>query len=217
MSAIFPNGTVFSVSTAFAAAIDVTAISNASPAVASAATAPAEGAIVAVSSGWTELNERIVRVANAETGSFTLDGVDTSSEARYPAGQGAGSVKAVSAWVDLSQVTAIEKTGGEQQFYQWRYVEDRSGRQRQRPTFKNAKTITITLDYDPALAWYDALRDADALKEPVVLRAKLPNGDELYYLVYPSFDADPSMTLDTNMQNTATFSMTSEFTRYVAQ
>lgn len=214
MSAIFPNGTVFSVSTALGTALAVTAITNANPAVASASTPPADGAILIAKSGWTELNERVVRSANADSTTFELEGIDTTSLTRYPAGQGAGSVTPVTAWVDLSQVTAIEKTGGEQQFFQWRYVEDRNSRQRQRPTFKNAKVITLTLNYDPALAWYDALREADAVKDTVVLRARLPNNDELYYLVYPSFDADPSMTLDQNMQNTATFSMTTEFTRY---
>src|SRR5690606_41188686 len=67
------------------------------------------------------------------------------------------------------------------------------GRQRQRPTFKNAKVLTVTLDYDPALAWYNALVEADALREPVVQRATLPNGVQLYYYVYPSFDGDPSL------------------------
>lgn len=214
MSAIFPNGTVFSVSTVLGTALAVSAITNANPAVASATTPPADGSILVVKSGWPELNERVVRSADAAASTFELEGIDTSSLVRFPAGQGGGSVTPVTTWVDLSQVTTVEKTGGEQQFFQWRYVEDRSSRQRQRPTFKNAKVITLTLDYDPALAWYAALREADAVKDTVVLRARLPNGDALYYLVYPSFDADPSMTLDQNMQNAATFSMTSEFTRY---
>ncbi|MGK0571086.1 phage tail protein [Bordetella bronchiseptica] len=214
MSAIFPNGTVFSVSTGLAAALAMTAVTNANPAVASVASPPTDGSILVVKSGWSELNERVVRAENADVGTIELGGINTTSTSRFPAGQGAGQLIPVSTWVDLSQVTNIEKTGGEQQFYQWRYVEDRSSRQRQRPTFKNAKFITLTLDYDPALAWYEALKEADAVKDTVVLRAKLPNGDELYYLVYPSFDADPSMQLDVNMQNTATFSMTSDFTRY---
>lgn len=214
MSAQFPNGTVFSVSTALGAALAMTALTNANPAVASVAAPPAAGAILLVKSGWTELNERIVRAADPTADSVALEGINSVSTVRYPAGQGIGQLVPVDAWVDLSQVTNIEKTGGEQQFFQWRYVEDRSSRQRQRPTFKNAKLLTLTLDYDPALAWYEALVEADAMKDPVALRARLPNGSELYYYVYPSFDGDPSMTLDQNMQNTATFSMTSEFTRY---
>jgi len=108
----------------------------------------------------------------------------------------------------------VQKSGGTQQFYKWQYAEDPSNTQKQRPTFKDAKTLTLTLDYDPALAWYAALTAADAAQQLVVLRAVLPSGDTLYYAVYPSFDADPSMDLNKNMENTATFSLVSPLTRY---
>jgi hypothetical protein len=214
MSQQFPNGTVFSVSTALAAAIALTAISNASPAVATSATLPADNAIGIVTSGWPGLNQRVVRALDPATGTFKIDGFDTTDEGKYPPGAGVGSFAVASAFVAISQVTNIAKSGGDQQFYQWQYAEDPSGQQQQRPTYKNAKSITLTLDYDPALAWYAALKAADEAKEPVVLRAVVPNGDELYYLVYPSFDADPSMDLNKNMANTATFSLISPFTRY---
>ncbi len=214
MSATFPNGTLFAVSTLFAPAVLVTAITNAANAVASAASPPADGSIVVVKSGWPDLNERVARTAEADADSFQLQGMNTTSLVRFPAGEGAGSVCVASGWVTLSQVTDVAKSGGEQQYYQWQYVEDRSGRQRQRPTFKNAKAITLTLDFDDALAWYSTLVEADAIKDPIVLRATLPNGKQLYYYVYPSFDGDPSMTINQNMQNTATFSMISDFTLY---
>jgi hypothetical protein len=217
MSAQFPNGTLLSVSTAFAAAITVTAVTNAAPPVASAAEPPEAGAILVLNSGWTDVNERIVRSLDPDSdGTFKLEGIDTTNIARFPAGVGVGSVVPVTTWVQLSQVREMSKTGGDQQFFTWQYLEDRSGRQRQRPTFKNAKSINLTLDYDPALAWYEALSQADAVKTPVVMRAVLPNGAELYYYVYPSFDADPSSTLNENMTNTATFSMISDLTRFEA-
>lgn len=217
MAAYFPNGTVFAVSTAKALAVAITAISNANPAVASTATPPANDAIVVMTSAWPDLSDRVVKAAGADADSFELAGIDTTSTARFPTGEGVPAAYAVySGFVNLSQVTTSEKQGGEQQFFTWQYLEDRSGRQRQRPTFKNAKSLTLTLDYDPALAWYNALIEADAEKDPVVLRATLPNGVQLYYLVYPSFDGDPSMTINENMQNTATFSMISDFTRYEA-
>ena len=56
----------------------------------------------------------------------------------------------------------------------------------------------------------------DEKAELIVLRAALPNGASIYYPVYPSFDADPSLTMNENMQNTATFSMAGKFTRYEA-
>lgn len=210
----FPNGTIFSVSSAFAAAVAVTGISNANPAVASSATPPTNASIIALTSGWPDANERVFRTSGATAGTFVLDGLDATSTSRFPAGAGGGSFRKVNTWVTLSQVRDVAKSGGEQQFFQWQYVEDLSRRQRQRPTYKNAKVINLTLDYDPALAWYNALTQADNLGEPVVLRAVLPNLAELYYYVYPSFDDDPSMTLNENMTNVATFSLIGKLTRY---
>lgn len=212
----FPNGTIFSVSNALAAAVAISAISNANPAVASSATPPTDDSIIVLTSGWPDANGRVFRTQGADLDSFELEGLDTTSLQRYPAGAGAGSFRKVSTWVTLSQVRDVAKSGGEQQFFQWQYVEDISRRQRQRPTYKNAKVLTLTLDYDPALAWYEALTQADNLGEPVVLRAVLPNGAELYYSVYPSFDDDPSMTLNENMTNVATFSLNSQLSRYEA-
>lgn len=167
-----------------------------------------------LTTSWVDANERVFLTGAPDGNNVPLRGLNSTRADRYPAGEGAGSIRIASDFISLSQVTTVEKTGGEQQFFTWQYLEDRSGRQRQRPTFKNAKAITLTLDYDPALAWYEALVEADATKDPVVLRATLPNGVVFYYYVYPSFDGDPSMTINENMDNTATFSLISDFTRF---
>lgn len=216
MASQFPNGTIFAVSTAMGAAIPVTDITNADPAVASAASPPADDSIVLITSNWPDLNDRIAKTDGANSNSFQLLGIDTTDTDRYEAGEGDGSVRVASGFVNLSQVRESTKAGGEQQFFTWQYLEDRSSRQRQRPTFKNAKTINVTLDYDPALAWYEALDALDKANEMVVLRATLPNGAQMFYPVYPSFDADPSLTMNENMTNTATFSLAGDFTRYEA-
>lgn len=213
----FPNGTTFSVSTALGTTVDITALTNAAPPVASATTPPADGTVGLITSGWAALNQRVARTTGmVASTSFELEGIDTTDTVKYPAGQGTGSFQPVTTWVQLSQVTNVQKSGGTQQFYNWQYVEDSTNTQKQRPTFKNAKSLTVTLDYDPALAWYDALTKADAAQEVVVLKAVLPSGDTLYYAVYPSFDSDPSIDMNKNMENTATFSLVSLLTRYAA-
>lgn len=215
MSASFPNGTLLAVSTAFAAAKTVSAVTNANPAVAtSTAHGLSDGAIGVFTSGWPDANDRVFRVDNSATNAFDLEGLNSTSTTRYPAGQGTGLFTPVDTWVTLSQVREFGKSGGEQQFFTWQYLEDRSGRQRQRPTFKNAKAITVTLDYDPALAWFAALSNADAARTAIVLRATLPTGALIFYSVYPSFDADPSLTMNENMTNAASFSLISDLTRY---
>lgn len=81
------------------------------------------------------------------------------------------------------------------------------GKQRQRPTYKNARQMSITLDYDNALAWYTQLLESDLTGETYVLRAALPNGKFLYWSVTVGFDGEPSMVINQNMQVVATFSM----------
>jgi hypothetical protein len=215
MSSIFPNGTVFSISTALAAGVPMTALSNAADAVATITGGDlASGDIVLIKSAWPAVNERVVRLSSVADGQATLDGLDTTDEDLNPPNEGAGTLVKVSAFVAMSQATEVSKSGGEQQYYQYQYLEDRNNRQRQKPTFKNAKAITLTLDYDPTLPWYAALTRASEVGDPVVLRAVLPGGVKFYYWVYPSFDPDPSMSLNQNMQNTATFSLISDLTRY---
>lgn len=216
MSSYFVNGAQYSFSTALGTAVPVTAITNADPAVASATSPPTDGTIVVVKSGWSGLNDTIAKTANADTSTFELAGVDTTDTTRYPAGAGAGSVQPVSTWAALSQISDISMSGGDQQFYQFQYVEDVNGRQRQKPTFKNAMTLTFTLDYDPTLAWYAALIAADAAGELVALKTVLPSGDTILYLGYLSFNKVPTATKNENQHVTATFSLACDPIRYAA-
>lgn len=203
---MFPNKTIFSISSMFGSPVTVSDVSNANPGVATAAAhGLSDGDLLLMSSGWGELNDRPVRVDGAATGTFELEGFDTTSVTRFPAGNGGGTVKEVTAWVALSQITDLTSSGGEQQYYQWVYLED--GKQRQRPTYKNARQMSITLDYDNALAWYTQLLESDLTGETYVLRAALPNGKFLYWSVTVGFDGEPSMVINQNMQVVATFSM----------
>lgn len=215
MSSLFPNGTIFSISTGYAPAVPVSEYSNAKPTVATiSGGAIADGSIMIVKSEWAALNERIARAANADASSVELEGFDTTDTDLFIPGGSAGELIVVTDWQQIAQTTDTSKSGGEQQFYQWQYLEDRNSTQRQRPTFKNAKAINATHDYDPDAAWYKAMVAADQRKDPIVLRGILPNKVQLLYYVYPSFDGDPSLTLNQNMQVTSTFSLITEVTRY---
>lgn len=216
MSSIFINGTRYSISTGLGAAVAITAISNANPGVASAASPPADKSVLVVKSAWPNLNETIARSANAAEATFELEGVDTTSTLLYPAGGGVGSVQAVTTWVDLDQVRDVVMAGGDQQFFNYQYVEDPTSRQRQKPTFKNAMTMTVSLDYDPDKPWYAALIEADRMREPVVVRGVLPNGSTLFYYAYPSFNKVPVGQVNENLQNTAVFSLIADPIRYEA-
>lgn len=206
MSSLFPNKTVFSISTSFEAAKTITAITNANPgAVTSTAHGYANGDIALIGSGWSALNDAPVRVAGQTTNAWNLEGIDTTSTTRFPAGAGAGTSRKVLTWAALSQVLDPSTSGGEQQYYQWVYLDD--GIQRQRPTYKNARTMTIPMDYDASLPWYSALVAADLDGETRVLRAALPNGKFFYWSVVVAFDGEPSFNANQNMGVTANFSL----------
>lgn len=214
MSASFPNGTIFSLGTTYAAAKTITAITNANPGVATSTSHGYTSGDILLLSMPSRLDSRVVRVDNELTNTFELEGVNTTSTTRYPSGFGVGTAVEVTAWTSLSQVADSQSTGGEQQFYQWTYLED--ARQRQRPTFKNARALTLTMDYDPALSWHDALVAADEAGSVYALRAVLPTGVTLYYGVYVGFDGQPTLTINQNMQTTCTFALASDSTRYSA-
>ena len=216
MSSFFPNGSRYSVSTTLAAASAITAASNAAEAVMTTGTAPADGSVIVLSNGWAGANNRVFVTANGSGTSFKLAGYDSSDLVANPAASGAGSFRVASGWVDLTQIREVNFTGGEQQYFTYTYIEDPSRAQRKKPTFKNAKSFEMTLDYDPAMPWYNQLIALDLKATPVVLRVILPNGATLYYNVFPAFDADPKQTSFENMTNDATFALIAASNRYEA-
>ena len=217
MSSSFPNGTVFSLATSYAATKTVTAISNATTAVASSVSHGYSAGDIVILGNSSRLDQRVIRVAAnaAPTDLFNLEGIDTSSTTLYPSGFGVGTASKVTSFTAISQVTDVQSAGGEQQFYQWVYLED--GRQRQRPTFKNARSMTLVMDYDPDLAWHDDLIAADLAGTVYVLKASLPSGAVIYYSVYVGFDGWPSFTINENQKTVLSVSLACPTsTRYAA-
>lgn len=212
----FINGAQYAVSTTLSALSPVTAITNAIEAEASATVLPEVGDVVVMTTGWSELDETVSRVKTAATGKFTLEGRDTSDIVRFPAGEGQGGYETAGTFVGLNQIKGVELEGGEQQYYTWQYVEDRSGRQRQKPTFKNAQSITIRMDDDPAKPWHAALTKLDQDASPCVLRETLRNGDVIYYYGFLSYNKVPSKTMNENMEVSVAFSLVAEPIRYRA-
>lgn len=201
----FPNGTIFSIGSAYGAAKVISDISNTNPGVASSTGHGFEdGNILVLTSGWPMLNGAVIRVDGAVTDAFDIEGFDASNTTLFPDGGGAGTAREVTTWVPLSQVTDVQPSGGEQQFYQWQYLEERA--QRQRPTFKNARSLTITADYDPDLPWHAALLAADQLGTPHAIRAALPNGAVILYNMYVAYDGEPSFVKNQNQQVTVSLS-----------
>lgn len=207
MALRFPNGSVIGFSTSLTSGGSFSTISNAANAVTNATVDPGE-IVVVQSSGWSGIVNRATEVGVGGA----LIGVDTLNTTYFPAGQGAGTLLVADNFVDFSQQGDLTTAGGEQQFWTGAFLEDPAGRQIQVPTFKNAKTITLPLYFDPDLPWYDAAMAIDRNKEAVVLRIRLPDGDTMYRYGYMSFDGDPTISANNPMQVTMTFSSLGDVT-----
>ena len=120
-----PNRSLISLASAYGSAIEVSAVSNASTAVFTAAAhGLSNGDIVEVTSGWSKLTGRILRVANVATGTFELEGFNSADTDIYPAGSGIGSVRKVNTWAQLSEVLNPASEGGEPQYWNYQPLED---------------------------------------------------------------------------------------------
>lgn len=216
MSESLANGSLYSVAASYAAAIVVTALSNASSAVATAtAHGLANGDIVQVTSGWEGdpgVNNRIARVSAVAANTFALEGFNTADTTRYPAGSGVGSVKKILTWTQIAQILDAASSGGEQQYLQWVYLAD--GIQRQKKTFKNARALKITMTDDATLPYYSILRAADQDGVARAVRLTLPNLALIYYNMDISFNDEPTINANDLIKVEATFAQLAKFTRY---
>ncbi|MFJ7312952.1 phage tail protein [Pseudomonas sp. NPDC098747] len=210
-----PNGATFEIASAYGTAIPFTSLSNANPAVATAAAhGLADGDIIAVNSGWTRLDGRAIRVADIASGTFALGGVNTVNVQQYPAGSGVGSAREVTSFTEISQITELNSTGGDQQFLTYGFLADDDDRQM--PTTKNPITLSITVADDPSKPYVDVCEAADDDKQPRVLRLNLPGGSSIVYNGYVSITSTPTMSRNNLMTRVISVALTGRPARYAA-
>jgi hypothetical protein len=211
-----PNGSTISMSTGFGSALTVSAITNASPGVASStAHGLADGDIVVMAtSGWANLEGRVARVDNSVTNAFDLEGIDTSSTTRYPVGASASTAKEVTGWVQITGVLDPSGNGGEQQFWEGAPLE--AQRNTRIPTTQSAAGIDLRAAYNPDASWWDYVSDAAEDREPRAVMLTLSNGAKLYYYCYVGMSVVPSLTRDEPMTVGISLSLVGDPTRYAS-
>lgn len=215
MSVSLPNGAVVAIAATYGSAVPVTAITNANPAVATAtAHGLTDGDLIEVTSGWSRLNSRVVRVANSDTNTFELEGIDTSDTNLYPAGGGIGSVKDIATMTQITQVLEFTTSGGEQQFVTYSFLEEDV--EHQIPTVKSASSFAMTIGDDATLPWYALLSTANDDRVPRAVTVTLPSGSLIAYNGYVTLNKTPTLTKNEIMGLQSTVSLTSEPVRYSA-
>lgn len=209
-----PNGSTVDFAATYGADVTITAISNANPAVVSAAGhAYEEGDIVVITSGWVRVTGRAFRVGTATSGTtFTLEGLDTTDTARYPVGTSAGTVKDVATWVGIPQITSATSSGGDQSFYTFGFLEE--SQDRQLPTTKAPSVLTLVVADDPSQPYVPVIERADELQEERVQRLNLVDGSIILYVSVASITMTPSLTRSEIMTRTITLAQQGQIVRY---
>lgn len=213
MAVSLPNGVLLSIATSYAASVSVTGITNANPGVATAtAHGFSNGDVLELTSGWSRLNNRLVRVSGVTANTFNIEAIDTSSTTLYPTGTGGGSVRKITAFTQIAQILELTSSGGEMQYVTYSFLEQDF--ESQMPTQSSPQTLSMTIADDQTLAGFIAMKAAAQTRALTGMRATLPNGSILFYNGYVDFDETPSMTKNQVMGCRGGFSLQGRPVRY---
>lgn len=213
MSYFFSEGSKFYFSQTFAAAKNVTAVTNASPAVAtSTAHGYSDGNEVLFTSGWEDATDTVFKVDQLTADTFGLLGLNSADTGFYPTGTGTGTAQLVSNWVEIPQVLGISTSGGDPRFTTISPLAKRNDINV--PTGFNAMSMTLTLGHDPANANYQAMLDIARSLRKCAFKMLLSGGATGYGYGYMSVNEVPSMNRNQVNQVTAALTFLGRFMSY---
>lgn len=187
-------GTQVFIASAYAAAKTMSVLTNATEAVATleASHGVIVGDYVEVTSGWQRLTNRIVRAGAVATNDVTLEDIDTSSTTRYPTGSGTGSVREISTWTQIGQITRdIQTSGGDQQYADVTTLED--VQDQQIPTRRTPIAVTLPLYFDASQSFVAAVRTVAETSALTAAKFVYPNGSILVANGYWSMQEVPTV------------------------
>lgn len=196
---MIPNGATLAVGSAFGAALAVSGITNANPAV---ATLPAGHGITAGKVGilkvnWGRLLGKVVKAGTISGNDVTLVGVDTDNENFYIPGGGVGTFTEISAFTVLPKITNFKVDGGEQQYETNQWLD--SEIEEQERTIRSAKRLSLQIKDDPTAAWYPILRGLSDNETETAFKLQLKNGAAIYYSGVVSVAESPSVEQNKTM------------------
>lgn len=211
-----PNKSIVSLSSVLGSAITVSAISNAAEAVCTAAAhGLSDGDYVLVTSGWSKLNGRVLRVKSSTTGTFVLEGFNSTDTDIFQPGAGVGSVKEVTTWAQLSEVLDLTTEGGDPQY--WNYQPLESDSQKRLATGTTPLGINFNLGDNPTHAGHIAVVAASESGSVQAVRIRFPDGQLMLFGATVSTNNVPSLSVNTGMTIRVALSVDSDRpTRYAS-
>jgi tail tube protein len=215
MAVSLPNGSIVAIASGYGSPKTISAITNADPGVASStAHGFTDGDYIDIVSGWARLTDRILRVDDALTDSFELEGFDTTSTSLFPAAGGAGTAREITGFTQLAQILDSSSSGGEQQYWTGQFLE--ADREIRIPTTKSAAGIDFQIADDPSQPGYQLAKEANDDREPRAVLITLSNGAKLLYKAYISLGLIPSLTVNQAMTLPVTLSLLGDPIRYTS-
>lgn len=184
----------------------ITAITNATAAVATVGTGHSVSIgdyVIITDSGWSLLNGRAARAVGTGSNTVTLEGIDTSSTAIYPAGQGTGTMKEVSTWTEITQIAGVDSSGGDQNFADSSTLNDTDDKQI--PTSRSPVAYSFSVHDDPTLGWYSTLRTVADGGTAMPMRLTKPGGGKYLVNGYWAFGENPALSRSETTKIRVTF------------
>ena len=214
MAITISTGTQVYIASTYGASVTMSAISNASEAVATLA--GGHGVVVGdyleVTSGWDLLTGRIVRAKTVATNDITFETINTASTAKFPDTTGLGSIRRITAWTSITQIKGVDTSGGDLQFADVTTIVDRI--QKQIPTTRSPIQLDFVVYDDPSLAWYAIVNSAAEAATATGIKLLFPNSSKLVGNGYFSIQTTPSVASNAPLTHKVGFSAVSTNTRY---
>lgn len=214
MAAVVADGTIVAIASTYGVAKTMSAVTNDNPAVATleASHGIIVGDIMEMSSGWPDLDDKILRCSVLSTNDVTLEGFSTSNTTKYPTGSGTGTVREITAFTNLAQILTIATEGGEPRYLDYQFLNELQ--QRRIPLSKSPLNLTLTLADDITLAQQATIRAAEDGGVPVAMRLTLPNGSKVFLNGYWTMSNLPGFSSGQINTRTVGFALTSLPTEY---
>lgn len=198
------------VQTVLAASKTITAITKASPAVASST---AHGftngqEVKLVVAGMLELNNAVVRVANITANTFEIEGWDSTLFNTFTSGTAA----LITFGASAATITDVSNSGGEAKSVDITTVHDDTDKEI--PGSKTALSYSFGNLWDPADPALLELKKADNVKGTRAIKISFSSGAKVYFDCYPSVSLAPGGSKGEAVTTPASFKLTGPISAY---
>lgn len=179
MSYTFPPGTKVFYSVTQAAAKTISAVTNASPAVAtSTAHGYADADPVLFASGWADANDSVYEVDQLTADTFSFLGLNATDTNVFASGSGTGTAKKLSTWVEVPQLLSISTNGGGTKYGTISPVGSRQDTKQ--PVGFEPLGVDMKLGYDATNATIQAMQNLTRVFSKAAFKLVLPGGGRVY-------------------------------------